>query len=127
LAAVFVAASLGRADHALTQAMENGHRLYRQLTGAAQTGSRSDGTLGEYAEAATANRTQMISLGLVLAAYEDATHRNLWRSKEQWAARYLTFLAECGYVLSAVEHRACGLNPADAADNEISNGDDAIA
>jgi hypothetical protein len=48
---------------------------------------------------------------MVLAAYEDHTDRNDWRTQRPPTRRYPTFLSEHGYALSDVERRACCHDP----------------
>lgn len=59
-------------------------------------------------EKATDGRALVLALGRVLAAYEAQTSRQSWRSTAKHTALYLRFLADNGYELSSVEHRAAG-------------------
>lgn len=59
----------------------------------------------------------VVALGVVLSAYEAATHRGSWRRVDDSTRRYLEFLAANGYELSTVEHRACG-HPAATDDDQ---------
>jgi ParB family chromosome partitioning protein len=111
--AVFVATAL--ACDAETVTRVGGHQLAADLLGCAPfTGyGRNPAVAGLVGEASDA-RAQVLTLALVLAGYEDATHTGSWRQVNQGTARYLTFLAACGYGPADVERRACGLDPAPA-------------
>jgi ParB family chromosome partitioning protein len=114
-AAAFIAGSLAHTDHALTQALTNGHKLGHDLLGLgeqAPTYGRRAQALADLLATAGDARAQMIALGLVLAAYEEATGRHTWRNVHAASARYLHFLQTNGYELSTVELRACGEPPA---------------
>lgn len=114
-AAGFIAGSLARAeDHAVTQALTGGNRLAHDLLGLpdqAPTLGRRAPAMVELVGKTSDARAQMIALGLVLAAYEEATNRNCWRSVSDSTARYLRYLEANGYELSTVERRACGEEP----------------
>ncbi|MEI4272154.1 hypothetical protein TEK04_10505 [Klenkia sp. LSe6-5] len=56
-------------------------------------------------------RALLLTLVLVLAAYEARTDRNDWRQLRPSTGRYLLHLQALGYSLADVERRACGLNP----------------
>jgi len=89
------------------RAMERNNELAHKLFGHQPT--YGSNPLDEMVEAASEARAEVISLGVVLAAYEDATGRSSWRKVIGHTARYLLFLAEHGYQLSWVEKRAAGL------------------
>lgn len=113
-AAAFLAGSLARADHAVTQALTAGNVLAHDLLGLpehAPTLGRRAPAMVELVGKASDARAQMIALGLVLAAYEEATSRNSWRSVSASTTRYLRYLEANGYELSTVELRACGELP----------------
>jgi ParB family transcriptional regulator, chromosome partitioning protein len=114
-AAGFIAGSLARsADYAITQALTAGNRLAHDLLGLpdqAPTLGRRAPAMVELVGKASDARAQMIALGLVLAAYEEATNRNCWRSVSDSTTRYLRYLEANGYELSTVERRACGEAP----------------
>jgi ParB family chromosome partitioning protein len=113
-AAAFLAGSLARADHAVTQALTGGNFLAHDLLGLpeqAPTFGRRARAMVELVGKASDARAQMIALGLVLAAYEEATSRNSWRSVSDSTTRYLRYLEANGYELSTVELRACGEAP----------------
>ncbi|MFK3984510.1 ParB/RepB/Spo0J family partition protein [Micromonospora sp. NPDC050397] len=118
-AAGFLAGSLARADHAITSALTGGNSLGHDLLGLpdqAPTYGRRATAMVELVGKASDDRGQMIALGLVLAAYEDATSRNSWRRVSDSTARYLRYLEANGYELSTVELRACGEAPLPAVD-----------
>jgi len=104
-AAAFVAGSLARADHDLRKASESSNPLAERLLGA------SSGTLAGTVATATDSRAQVISLGLVLAAYEQGTGTHSWRSVSNATGRYLRYLGTCGYELADVERLVCGDGP----------------
>ena len=60
---------------------------------------------------ATDARALLLTLVMVLAAYEGRTDRNDWRSLRASTGRYLTQLQDLGYALADVERRACALDP----------------
>ena len=98
-AAVFIAQAITSGDHALRRALERSHPLGRDLLGLVDTSRR-------HAPAAvdtSASRAQMIALGLVLAAYEDATGVHTWRNPDQATRRYLRYLIANGYAAADVE------------------------
>jgi ParB family transcriptional regulator, chromosome partitioning protein len=112
-AVAYVAHELAQGEHAQRRAMEDGHTTACELLGVeVETGSygyRSGRTkLAEQLAQASDGRAQVITLGLILAAQEAATNTNSWRYVHADTSRYLTFLAERGYPLAEVEHRACG-------------------
>ncbi|WP_249715118.1 ParB/RepB/Spo0J family partition protein [Rhizomonospora bruguierae] len=119
-AAGFIAGSLARADHAVTSALTGGNRLAHDLLGlpdqAPALGRRAPAMV-ELVGKASDERAQMIALGLLLAAYEEATSRNSWRSVSGSTTRYLRYLEANGYELSTVELRACGESPLPATDS----------
>ncbi len=67
-------------------------------------------------DGATERRAEMVTLGMVLAAFEDNTGKHSWRNVDPSTAAYLRFLAEHGYGLSDVERLACGETPLPDAD-----------
>ncbi len=107
-------ASLAHCPHALTQALTGSHRLAGGLLGcpeqAAGYGRGAAGVLG-LLDGASERRAEVVTLALVLAAYEDATGKHSWRHVDPATARYLQFLTEVGYTPSAVERLASGEQP----------------
>ncbi|MDG4784904.1 ParB N-terminal domain-containing protein [Micromonospora sp. WMMD1102] len=121
-AAGFIAGSLARTDHAVTSALTGGNRLAHDLLGLpdqAPTLGRRAPAMVELVGKASDERAQMIALGLLLAAYEEATSRNSWRSVSESTTRYLRYLEANGYELSTVELRACGESPLPATDANL--------
>ncbi len=112
--AVFIAASLAHCPHALTQALTGSHSLAGVLLGcpeqAAGYGRGAAGVLG-LLEGSSERRAEVVTLALVLAAYEDATGKHSWRHVDPATARYLQFLTEAGYTPSPVERLATGHQP----------------
>ncbi len=98
---MFIAASLAHCPHALTQALTGSHRLASVLLGcpkqAAGYGRGATGVLG-LLEGASERRAEVVTLALVLAAYEDATGKHFWRHVDPATARYLQFLTDAGYI-----------------------------
>ncbi len=111
--AVFIAVSLAQCPHALTQALTGSHPLVGVLLGCpdqAGYGRGATGVLG-LLDGASERRAEVITLALVLAAYEDATGKHSWRHLDQATARYLQFLTDAGYTPSPVERLASGQQP----------------
>ncbi len=83
-AARFVAESLVRGDYCLRKALDDRHRLARDLFGASAVAGLDE---------ATDSRAQMTALGLALAAYEADTGTHSWRQVQEATARYLAYPA----------------------------------
>ncbi|SFO39553.1 chromosome partitioning protein, ParB family [Pseudonocardia ammonioxydans] len=110
-AAIYVAAELGQGAHALRRAMETGNALACELLGLEVPAgwgyyNGQPNPLAEAARAASGARATMLSLAMVLAAYEDGTHRGNWRSADRATQQYLAQLRAWGYPLSEVEQLA---------------------
>ncbi len=95
----FVAEAVVAAGHPLRRALERGHPMARELLGL-DSGAES---LASTMEGTTDHRAEMITLGSVLAAYEDATGVHSWRQADKTTRHYLDFLRSAGYQLSALE------------------------
>jgi ParB family chromosome partitioning protein len=98
--------ALAAADAEVLRAMEHGHQLAAEmfsLTPHGYGGNRAD--LAHMIGVATDGRSQVIALGLVLAAYEQSLNVQTWRTPAAagTAASYLSHLAGWGYVLSEIE------------------------
>ena len=109
-AAVFIAQAISSGDHALRRALERSHPLGRDLLGL--------DTSRRHAPAAvdtSPSRAQMIALGLVLAAYEDATDVHTWRNPDRATRRYLRYLIANGYAAADVERLVLDSDTDDAA------------
>jgi hypothetical protein len=65
-------------------------------------------SVGALAAQASAQRAQVIALGVVLGAIEAATGVHSRRDPREATQRNFAFLAACGYVLSDVEKLAAG-------------------
>lgn len=107
---VFLAAAL--ALHGDTIASTGGNHLAAQWLGINTTttfGCSPD--LVTLINTATDARAQVIHLGIVLAAYENASNREDWRTVMGTTTRYLTHLETLDYQLSDVEQLACGRTP----------------
>jgi len=128
--ALFVAQSLAHAGHALTQALTYSHRLGRVLFGCPETPAtygRGSAVIAGLLDGATERRAEMVTLGMVLAAFEDNTGKLSWRNVDPSTAAYLRFLAEHGYGLSDVEWLACETPLPDADAEEPVGPTDAAA
>jgi len=93
-------------DPEVLRAMEHGHQLAAEMFGLTPHGyggNRAD--LAHMIDKATDGRSQVIALGLVLAAYEQSLNVQTWRypAAATTAARYLNLLAGWGYGLSEIE------------------------
>ncbi|NUR59338.1 MAG: ParB N-terminal domain-containing protein [Catenulispora sp.] len=127
----YVAACLAAADHQIKTALDGGNAMAARLLGFTENTtygtSRFTAHLAALLDTASESRAQVITLAVILGAYEAGTSRQSWRSVSPATARYLEFLAANGYELSDVEKRACGHTVAapaapDPADDEP--GDD---
>jgi ParB family chromosome partitioning protein len=124
-APVFLTHAVAAGDHALRRALERGHPLGRDLLGAdtdATGWNAAARQLSDLLAKASPARAQMIGLGLVLAAYEDATDVHTWRNPGPATRRYLTYLVANGYTPSDVERLVLDTedtdDPADDADED---------
>lgn len=101
-AAVFVASALAAELGLLSQ--------NKTATTATEMLGIADGGLPGAIATATPARAQVLTLALVLGAYESRTTKDSW--KNEWykadIERYLHFLAELGYPLSEIEEVAAG-------------------
>jgi len=107
--AALVAAAL--ACDADTVTRIGGNHLAAELLGCEDTSYGRNSALAVLIDRASELRAQVLSLAVVLAGYEDATHAGSWRHVDPATRRYLTYLAEGGYTLADVERRACGQDP----------------
>lgn len=112
-AAEFIAGSLARASHELTEALTYGHRLTRELlsltTDDGNYYGRGATVITEAVDKAAPARAELLALGMVLAAYEERLKdKSAWRGAGADTVRYLRYLQNNGYELSAIELRACG-------------------
>jgi ParB family chromosome partitioning protein len=112
----FLAASLGGSELALV----DGYGLAYELLGLNGEGTSYQQFATAYAQAvsrASEARAQVLSLALVLSAYEyQLRHKDSWRSIRSEVPHYLRFLASCKYPLADIERRACGEKPEAAAE-----------
>jgi ParB family chromosome partitioning protein len=105
----FIAAALA-VDADLLADVGGNHLAVALLDVASGTYGRST-ALAELVAKASDVRALLLTLVLVLAAYEARTDRNDWRQLRPSTGRYLTHLQALGYTLADVERRACGLAP----------------
>jgi ParB family chromosome partitioning protein len=95
----YLAESLIHGDHALRRALERGHPLAREMLGLDTTGNG----LADVLDGMTEARAEVIALGSVLSATEDATGVHSWRNPDRGTRRYFDFLRGAGYQLSPLE------------------------
>ncbi|WP_051367478.1 ParB/RepB/Spo0J family partition protein [Hamadaea tsunoensis] len=113
----FIAESLARADHELSQAISGNNELALTLLAVKTTGNMAGcKALAAQMARATDARAQLITLALILSAYEARTGKHSYRNVDNATSRYLLFLQSIGYALSDVETRATvTANPAEPA------------
>lgn len=107
--AAFLAEAIAWCDFALRHALENGNTLAHDLLGIAPVdGYDKRGTaVAEALRTAPDGRAHVVALGLILAAYEEATSRDSWRRHDLATRRYLRWIQAHGYELADVEQLAC--------------------
>ncbi|MEO9236755.1 MAG: hypothetical protein ABI418_01560, partial [Jatrophihabitantaceae bacterium] len=97
--AAFLAGELITGSHQLRSAMEHGRAsMLHQLLGVTDR-DQAD----QLVTTATEARAQVLSLAVVLAAYEASTSKDTWRNGNETMGRYFAFLAANGYPLAEVE------------------------
>lgn len=99
------------ANNPSTIAQVGGNHLAAELLGCEPCHYGINPGIPALIDKASEQRAQVITLALVLGAYEANTDTASWRRVDAGTRRYLQFLAECGYALSDVERRACGEQP----------------
>ena len=109
----FIASSFASCNHAIRSALDYGNVLAHDILGAGDPGTyRERGqAIDALLEGAPDGRAQLVVLVLVLAAYEEGTSKNSWRSVDSGTRQYLRFIEGQGYELSWIELRACGVEP----------------
>jgi len=110
-AVAFIAASMVAGDYALREALLSGHAFAHDLFGLEQPAGYASArtqVLAGLLDGVTDARAHMVTLALIVAAYEAATSTQSWRVVDASTARYLRYLEANGYTLSTVELRACG-------------------
>lgn len=118
----FIAGSLARRyDFAIRHGLETSWIASRQILGlkAPAPGDGADGLadgLAEALERASGPRALVITLTMILGAYEDATSTDTWRltgysGDRKPAQRYLSALAAWGYELSPIEQSVADGEP----------------
>lgn len=121
----FIAQGVAHADVALRVAFERNHPLAAELFGLdvpdhepAYLYGRSRQAVLDMLDGATEKRQTVLTLGLLLAAYEAGLHRMSWRDggSGQGTHRYLRFLADHGYELCNTERLAADLPTEDNGD-----------
>ena len=107
--AAFVAAALAVDGEIVTR--RGGNDLAADLLGCDRGVYGRSPALAALVGQASEARALVLAVAVVLGGYEDATHTGSWRRVDPATARYLGFLAACGYGLAEVERRACGQDP----------------
>ena len=126
-AAAFIAHAVVTGDHAVRRAFEQTHPLAVDLfgiDGAARTGDGEDEKRVTYPgytrredlttllDGASDKRLTVVTLAVVMAAYEAALDRHSWRRENGCSEKhYLRYLDTLGYTLCDVERLAAGLQP----------------
>ncbi|CUU61013.1 chromosome partitioning protein, ParB family [Parafrankia irregularis] len=118
----FAADSVASGSHELRRALERRHPIAREVLGGKDTPLSAD-QLTELIDAASEPRAQVLTLALILAAYEDALDVHVWRHPTSTARRYLTALQSWGYELAEVELLVTA--PPGNSDDEPAAGDEA--
>lgn len=115
----FIASTLFESPHLMDRAGHSARTFALDLLGSGATASGGPAR-AVVTETTTVARAQMVSLVILLAAYEHAMTDNDWRYDNTATTRYLRFLAAQGYGLADVEMRACGEQPqrGDAQDSD---------
>lgn len=119
-AAGFIALSLAAdsvvADARLKSSNAMAHHLLCLVDEPKSSGYQDREAFTELATKASEKRALMITLGIVLGAYEAALMGHEWRStnypSSTPAIRYFRYLQLLGYELAPIELRACGETPA---------------
>ncbi len=99
----YALAEIGAAHWTLCTAISGGHQLAAKLLGL-----EGRHAIAEAIATATEARAHVITLGLVLGAYEEHTSTETWRTPKDSDRRYLVALAQWGYQLSDVETLVVG-------------------
>ena len=116
-AAQFIAATITGHPALLARAMDYRNTLAYDLLGhTIDAASFTRPAL--VSETTTAARAQVVTVVVMLAAYEEATARDDWRRVSPATTRYLRYIASQGYPLADVERRACGEEPASTAEQD---------
>lgn len=103
----FIAATLTASPYLLDRAGANARTYACDLLGAIAK-PYGAGAADLVTDKTTTPRAQVVSLVVLLAAYEHETTHNDWRQVREDTTRYLRFIEAQGYALSDVERRACG-------------------
>lgn len=114
-AAEFVARAVVHCPDLLTKAAFNGHRVAARVLGFKKDFGASR-YVADLLDKATAPRSQVIALVVVMAAIEESTGTHTWRNARPGStvARYLTALEGWGYGLSDIEQATCARSPLSA-------------
>lgn len=110
----FIAAALAHDAELLADV--GGNHLAADLLGVTSGAYGRSVELAALVDKAADARALLLTLVMVLAAYEARTDRNDWRSLRASTGRYLAHLEALGYVRADVERRACGDEPLPSTD-----------
>jgi hypothetical protein len=113
----YIFGELAEGDHQLRDGMDKQHEFARELLGLDAPVSRWQRTPGADALINTLGnagdgRAQVITLALVLGAFETTLGVHTWRNPNAGAGRYFTQIATWGYELSEIEQSVIN-TPAD--------------
>ena len=133
-AAAFTAHAVLNRDYALRKTLEQGHGLAVDLFGVEGVSStddeghgyyRSDRDLATLTTGASDKRLTLITLAVVMAAYENALDRHSWRQNGGCAEKhYLLYLDQLGYQLSDIERLAAGLEAINGIGSDLSGSNE---
>jgi ParB family chromosome partitioning protein len=111
-AEVFIASCLTAADHPINSVLSTVSTLAYELFGIPEadrpTYANRTTPITDLAGGASPARATVITLGVLVSAYESVTSVQSYRHMSDSTARYLRFIESAGYTLSEVELRACG-------------------
>ena len=111
-AEVFIANCLTAADHPINTVLSTVNTLAYEVFGIPEadrpTYANRTTPITDLVAGATPARATVITLGVLLSAYESVTSVQSYRNLSDSTARYLRFIESAGYTLSEVELRACG-------------------
>ena len=135
-AATWITVTLADGCHDLRRAMEDQHSVARDLLGLGDTddqrwysGGGRPHPVAAAALTATPGRATVLTLALLLAAFEAGTSKDTWRHPSTASTAYLAALAGWGYELADIERLALddaqsARNSSNPAESDDANGDD---
>ncbi|MFJ8815247.1 ParB/RepB/Spo0J family partition protein [Amycolatopsis thermoflava] len=99
----FIATTLMIGEHELQKALPRHHPLVCELLGYSEPAPGTIHPVLAELRKATAARAKMITLGLLVAAFEHSLRKDTWRAPTEEQKRYFRTLAEWGFDLHWVE------------------------